>query len=98
MVLHGRQQVVEERTVDRLAVVETHFFEKRRAETRERGAFVLQIALSWMNRLADVHGGANFQHAKLARFNVDFDFGAGCRVKPERRSFAKAGLRADAAV
>ena len=84
MILHGRQQVVEKRAVDRLAVVEAHFFEERRTQAGESRTFILKIALLRMNAFADVYGGGDFQHTDLAGFTIDFNFGSGGGVEPER--------------
>ena len=77
MVEHRRQEIVEERAVDRLAVVVAYFFEQRRAQAGERRAFILQTALERMDRLADIDGAGDLQDADFAGLGVDFDLGAG---------------------
>src|SRR6516164_1246203 len=50
-----------------------------------------------MNCMTGVHRGDSLQDAHLACFDVDFNFSAASRKKPERRSFAFAGLGIQAA-
>ena len=84
MVISGWEHIlVEAGIIEAFAFFVGHFLTDSPADTLKDAPLYLTFAQAWINNLADIMGGSNFENFDKTKFHIHFDF---CGLSGERQT------------
>lgn len=93
MVISGWEHIlVEAGIIEAFAFFVGHFLTDSPADTLKDAPLYLTFAQAWINNLADIMGGSNFENFDKTKFHIHFDF---CGLSGERQGVVRYFALAD---